>query len=208
MRCALLFVAGCGFQGADVTNAGGDGPAKPIDAPLVMFDAPIAIDAAIPVDAKVPADAFVDPSWPCGPQPSPPPDPMQFGNSTTSLKISGLSLDGARTAVEVIGATPKISFDWFIHDSACQQCRDQIEYGWVDATGAGKRRGCIFDGFMSFNSKTASDSVNTTIGLPPAPGQYTLRVALTEEDSCNDHSDWASGSPPPDSHTIAIVCVH
>ncbi len=219
MRVLLLAgLTACGFRGpfAGVVGDGGvDSPvaidgnvvhvdgspsidAPPIDAPFVMIDA--AHDAPM-LDAPDP--------WPCGPDPTPPPATVTFGNATTGMTASMIALNTVQKLVVTPSQALQLKFHYAIHDSACSSCIDQIEYGFVQGS-TGRRIDCALDQTMQQNVTFTGNPPTQAFNAPVTPGQYDLRLAQAENYSCNymGANDWYGGNPPPANHTIAIICVH
>ena len=213
MRCLALLtaVAGCGFQGPFGASPISDGPVA--DVLARDGDASVDPDAAASNDAH-PADAALHDAammldafnpWPCGPQPASPATTVTFGGATTGMSISMIGIAGVQRYVATPGEVVAMKFRYTLHDTACSDCIDQIEYGLVGGA-VSKRIGCVFD--QGVQSQVQTGSIDQPVTLPSVPGQYDMRLAQAQDFACNDTPSWYSGNPPAAAATIAIICVH
>ncbi|HUS30598.1 MAG TPA: hypothetical protein VMZ53_18945 [Kofleriaceae bacterium] len=219
MRLVVLLglIAGCSFEHGRLGPTQADAE---VDA-----TGPVVIDAAI--DAKIDAPPTTCPDddadsvcndvddWPCGAKPSTPSATVQFMNNgtATTTTISVVDLDSTgRMAIVAPQTTVSLGFRLQVTDTACSgNCVDQLEAGWVDhATGLGNRfTTCLYDDPVSkMNGLDTSLSFN--VGAPATRKVYDLRVNLGQNFYCgaNGTTGWWGGAVPPDTKTIARLCVH
>jgi hypothetical protein len=217
-RCLVLVLAvGCSFRPHAID---GDAPAPPmidgrVDAP---HDARLDARPDAPADARpdVPPDACVDvdhdgicdsvDDWLCGVKPAAPGDTvtMTGNNGATSITLTTISAGGSQLLDTTAGATFALSFHYDITDTACASaCRDQIEVGYVPGT----RIGCMFDAVVS-KTNGASGDVSKNETAPTTAGVYDLRANIGQGNSCGTQTAWWANVTPPDTRTIAKVCVH
>ena len=224
MRClfVLVFVGGCGFEHGSL-----GGSTQQDDAAVQVVDAAVdarMIDASI--DAPKPPDSCDDDDgdsvcntvddWPCGAKPPSPPSTVQFMNNNgatiTTFTLINLNNTG-RMAVAAPGSTIGLGFRLQITDTACSgNCQDQIEAGWINAaTNTGNRFStCLFDNVVS-KQNGLDTTLAFTVGTPSTPRVYDLRVNLGQNFFCGANGNngwWPGNSVPPDSKTIARLCVH
>jgi hypothetical protein len=215
----VLALAGCGFEHGALGTVG------PSDDADILPDTPppIAIDAAVDAKPDAPppcpdedADGVcnaVD-DWPCGAKPTSPPATVQFMNNSgaTVTTITVINLDGTgRMAVASPSTNVSLTFRLQITDTACNSnCVDQIEAGWVDhAANTGNRfNTCLFDNGVS-KSNGLDTNLSFNVGGPATRKVYDLRVNLGQNYSCgaNGVNGWWGGQVPPDTRTIARLCV-
>jgi hypothetical protein len=181
-----------------------------------------AIDAAIDAGSNKPIDACIDSDhdgvcdsveWPCSPTlPLPVQNQitMTLHQNATTFIIDSARVNSATRLVATHGDAAQISLHYDITDTSCPgDCVDQIEIGWV----AGTRSGCVFDQSVTKGASVAGNlTSDTVVTFPATPGAYDLRLNIGQNFGCGsggpgvDANGWWN-TDPPDSHTIARVCV-
>ena len=184
------------------------------DSVSIMTDAP---NPDAPIDGPTPcgdddSDGVcnaVD-TWPCGPQPPSPGDPVTlddvFMTDHQTTTLSGASLGAGKHRVVAPGATVTVSASYSVLDCICTGCIDQIQVGLVPGT----LKKCIYDGNPPCGSSTTGAS-NVTLTAPTTPGVYDVRFRIGQDYSCNGNDGTHTGwwvSAPAASTTVAKICVH
>lgn len=215
-----LVLAGCGFEHGALGI-----PAPTDDADVDPDSPPIAVDAAVDAKPDTPPPPCPDDDtdgvcnavddWPCGAKPTTPGATVAFMNNgtSTSTTVTMVDLDGtARMAVAPPSTNVSLTLRLQITDTACGgNCIDQLEAGWVDhAANAGNRFStCLFDDPVSKTSGVVAN-LSFNVGTPGTKKVYDLRVNLGQNNFCGDDgiNGWWGNQVPPDTKTIARLCVH
>jgi hypothetical protein len=196
----VLLVTGCGFKPQGVTADGQNEPDAVAGRDAKGFeDAPCADDDHDGVcnDAD---------SWPCGVNPAAIPNQVELTDNggATDFKLTQIAIDGHGTLVTAMHSTNlRIQLHYVATDSACMDCRDQLEVGFDPV---GDRLGCVFDTDVPKDTTQIGDINNTSFDVPSAPGVYDLHIHIGQKLSCDDNgTGYYGGSEGPD--VIAKLCV-
>ncbi len=195
--------AGCGFK--PVANTGDDTQPM-IDAAAGSIDAR-SLDAPC-ADDDHDGICNADDTWPCGAEPASPPTTvsMMSNGTKTDIELTAIKIDGmAQRVVAAPGSTLHVVLSYAITDTACAECRDQIEIGFAP----GNRTGCVFDAGVPNPGGATGTVDDSTMTMPMTAGSYDLRANIGQNFSCTymGATNWWAGAPD-NTRTLAKVCVH
>jgi hypothetical protein len=130
-------------------------------------------------------------------QASVPTVPAQATNGVVT--ISNVKLNGGgNVATMSPGANFTVSMDYFIVDTGCPGCVDQIQIGYSDTA----PNVCAYSGIPGTAGQSGSG--NVTLTAPAAAGTYFIGFDRSQDFSCPNH--WWN-SPPDASRYIAAIIV-
>jgi len=129
-------------------------------------------------------------------QASVPTVPTQATNGVVTIsnvKING----GGNVATVAPGTAFNLSLDYFIIDTGCPGCIDQIQIGYSDAAPVA----CAYSGIPGIAGVPGSGQV--TLTAPAAAGTYFIGFDRSQDFSCPNH--WWNSAPDASRYIAAIV---
>jgi hypothetical protein len=117
-----------------------------------------------------------------------------------SYQLSNVSINGSvgPSTTLAAGQNFQLALNYFIKDPSCPGCIDQILVGYVssDPSVAPQALACVYNGVPGSTGVSGSNTLS--LQAPTQPGTYTLRVAFSQEYSCNLGFWSRNGTPGPD----------
>ncbi len=111
----------------------------------------------------------------------------------TNVKLNG----GGNVATMSPGANFTISMDYFIIDTGCPGCIDQIQIGYSDTA----PNVCAYSGIPGTAGQSGSG--NVTLTAPATAGTYFIGFDRSQDFSCPNH--WWNSAPDASRYIAAII---
>jgi hypothetical protein len=214
-----VFAAGCSFSTSDGAVPGGGSDPPPDAVQPIVPDAGCPDDDADGVCNDVDKCAGQDDrrdgdhdgtpdgcdTWKCGAQKPSDPGVLGVVGVGGTATVSFVTLGQGPVATAAPGESLELGYAYgltVLCGDTSGSCRAQIEYGIGDT-----RLGCLFDGNVNSGIFKGAINQDADLSAPAHPGEYRVRAKLTASPSGCGNGQVFTDGPPPDSQTIAILCV-